>query len=237
MLIDIALLGLVFFLSIPLVCAYYAYTHGRSFWLWFFIALPLPIVSHLLLLLLPDKTNPAEAELDELRVDNSLLGTKAELPTDPQLRKLAATQRDRIQFAAAPSAWGSHQVLEVQVNGQPLVQLLRQAGHLPYGTHFEGLPLHDVLYPSAHFLGRPLHLYWGDREGRTALAIHRLGGELAKAVMARVEVTPSQIFLHDFACCEGTSTLHLPQFGPFVFSRFEYVENLDKVTKPVSERR
>ena len=46
MLIDFALLGLVFILAIPAVTAYFAYSHGRSFWLWFSIGCVLPILAN-----------------------------------------------------------------------------------------------------------------------------------------------------------------------------------------------
>lgn len=49
MLVDIALLMLAFFLAIPAVTGYFAYSHGRSFWLWFAIGCCLPVVAHFIL--------------------------------------------------------------------------------------------------------------------------------------------------------------------------------------------
>ncbi len=50
MFIDIALIGLVFLLSIPAITAYFAYSHGRSFWLWFAIGCILPILSNFIII-------------------------------------------------------------------------------------------------------------------------------------------------------------------------------------------
>ena len=49
MLIDIALLLLAFLLAIPAITGYFAYNHGRSFWLWFTIACCLPVVANFIL--------------------------------------------------------------------------------------------------------------------------------------------------------------------------------------------
>jgi hypothetical protein len=52
MLLDIALLLLVFLLSIPVITGYFAYCYDRSFWGWFIIACFLPVVAQVLLALL-----------------------------------------------------------------------------------------------------------------------------------------------------------------------------------------
>ena len=49
MLIDIALLMLAFLLAIPAITGYFAYSHGRSFWLWFAIGCCLPVVANFIL--------------------------------------------------------------------------------------------------------------------------------------------------------------------------------------------
>jgi uncharacterized membrane protein len=50
MLIDVAILILAFFLSIPTVLGYFASAYGKSFWRWFLIGLIFPIVSYFVLL-------------------------------------------------------------------------------------------------------------------------------------------------------------------------------------------
>jgi len=52
MLLDIALFGLAFFLAIPAISGYFAYSHGRSFWLWFTLGCLLPFVSNIILAIL-----------------------------------------------------------------------------------------------------------------------------------------------------------------------------------------
>lgn len=49
MLLDIAFFVLAFFFAIPAITGYFAYSHGRSFWLWFGIGCVLPIISNVIL--------------------------------------------------------------------------------------------------------------------------------------------------------------------------------------------
>ncbi|GEM_PF-3545512 len=52
MLLDIALFGLAFLLAIPAITGYFAYSHGRSFWLWFTLGCVLPFISNIILAIL-----------------------------------------------------------------------------------------------------------------------------------------------------------------------------------------
>ncbi|MEQ9437458.1 MAG: hypothetical protein RIG62_00365 [Cyclobacteriaceae bacterium] len=52
MLLDIAFFALAFLFAIPAVTGYFAYSHGRSFWLWFSLGCLLPIISNIILALL-----------------------------------------------------------------------------------------------------------------------------------------------------------------------------------------
>lgn len=52
MLLDVALLMLVFLLSIPAITGYFAHCYGRSFWTWFIIGCFFPVVAQVLLALL-----------------------------------------------------------------------------------------------------------------------------------------------------------------------------------------
>jgi membrane protein implicated in regulation of membrane protease activity len=68
MLIDIAFFVGAFFLAVPGVTGYFAYCHGRSFWLWFTLGCFLPVFAHILLAILCRKTaaqikNPLEDSL------------------------------------------------------------------------------------------------------------------------------------------------------------------------------
>lgn len=49
MLLDFLLLGLAFLFAIPAVTGYFAYSHGRSFWLWFLIGCFLPIIANFII--------------------------------------------------------------------------------------------------------------------------------------------------------------------------------------------
>ncbi|MEM6525861.1 MAG: hypothetical protein AAF693_18825 [Bacteroidota bacterium] len=79
MLVDIVLAVAAFYFSIPLIAGYFAYSYGRSFWLWFTISTFLPIVTHFILFTLvymdervtaKDKLNRRErAESDRLVKD------------------------------------------------------------------------------------------------------------------------------------------------------------------------
>ena len=43
-------------LLLPIMAGYIAKRFGRSFWLWFFISIPLPLISCFILVCLPDKS-------------------------------------------------------------------------------------------------------------------------------------------------------------------------------------
>ncbi|MEM1409024.1 MAG: hypothetical protein AAGG59_19725 [Bacteroidota bacterium] len=49
MLVDIVLAVAAFYFSIPLIAGYFAYSYGRSFWLWFTVSTFLPIITHFIL--------------------------------------------------------------------------------------------------------------------------------------------------------------------------------------------
>ncbi|MEM8969044.1 MAG: hypothetical protein AAGE93_21685 [Bacteroidota bacterium] len=52
MLLDIALFGLAFLFAIPAITGYFAYSHGRSFWLWFVLGCFFPFISNIILAVL-----------------------------------------------------------------------------------------------------------------------------------------------------------------------------------------
>jgi hypothetical protein len=41
---------------LPMIAGLMAKTYGRSFWTWFLIGLPLPLIANVILLCLPDRT-------------------------------------------------------------------------------------------------------------------------------------------------------------------------------------
>ena len=69
MLIDLLFGALCALLWLPLVTGYCAYSHGRSFWLWFTLGLLLPGLSFVALLglLWQEQRNPGHRLLQEAR--------------------------------------------------------------------------------------------------------------------------------------------------------------------------
>lgn len=67
--IDMLLVMVVAISFIPIMTGYCAYSHGRSFWLWFALGWLIPIVSFLLLLALVarDQLDPGRRLLGEAR--------------------------------------------------------------------------------------------------------------------------------------------------------------------------
>jgi hypothetical protein len=68
--IDMLLVMAVAISFIPIMTGYCAYSHGRSYWLWFALGWLLPIVSFLLLLALVarDQLDPGRRLLSEARI-------------------------------------------------------------------------------------------------------------------------------------------------------------------------
>lgn len=50
MFVDFVLVLMLFFLSIPTITAYFAYSYGLSFWKWFMIGCCLPLFANILLI-------------------------------------------------------------------------------------------------------------------------------------------------------------------------------------------
>ncbi len=66
MLVDIVLAIVAFYMMIPLVAGYFAYSYGRSFWLWFTISTFLPVITHFILIALVyyDEETTSKTELN-----------------------------------------------------------------------------------------------------------------------------------------------------------------------------
>ncbi|TRX51195.1 hypothetical protein FNH22_24695 [Fulvivirga sp. M361] len=90
MLLDFFLVGLAFYLSIPAVVGYFAYSYGRSFWLWFTLGTFLPIVSHIILVVLVtlDERKTAHNELNRREEAEAGRMVKSLLKTLEEERKL-----------------------------------------------------------------------------------------------------------------------------------------------------
>ena len=53
----IILIGILIFLSVPIITARFAKRMGRRPWLWFFIGMILPVIASFILFFLPDLTD------------------------------------------------------------------------------------------------------------------------------------------------------------------------------------
>jgi len=92
MLIDVAILLLAFFLSIPTVLGYFATAYGKSFWRWFLIGLFFPIISYFVLLIIlyfEEKKVKRELHmtLEENRMMNLLIKESIQKPLKLAERK------------------------------------------------------------------------------------------------------------------------------------------------------
>ena len=53
--------------SLPFMAGYMAMRFGRNFWVWFFISIPLPLISCFIIACLPDKSiQPAAIESQDI---------------------------------------------------------------------------------------------------------------------------------------------------------------------------
>lgn len=57
---------------LPMIAGLMAKSYGRSFWTWFLIGLPLPLIANIILLCLPART---EKNMRMVKMDESMPGT------------------------------------------------------------------------------------------------------------------------------------------------------------------
>lgn len=239
MIIDFALMGLLAALSIPAISGYYAYTHGRSFWLWFVIGCFLPVVSYFILMLLPDRRNPIEGELDTLRWQLGLLGTRPEVPRPAE--KVHLKTRNKSSFhVLALDCPGGHGCVEIGINGTALRSLvstcpeMQRLPDLNLGE-WSGLPLPVLVHAGKHLLGNP-HWQFADAHLRQAALLTAEKGNVGKgALFVEVETHPGAILWKNFrlAASQGR-TIRLHSLGTFVFPRVHYTDALAAVTRQLS---
>ena len=244
MMIDFMLFGLVALLMVPAICAYYAHSRGRSFWLWFLIGTFLPIISYFILLLLPDKSNPLEEDLQELRLQNKMLGTVPDIPTEDPLSRIAQKAPVRnIEFGMETDLEGKRR-LEIMVDQRPLTQLLQRMerayakaeGSPDLAGSYKGVPLTLALAPYKHFLGEPSRRY--SCEGAPVVLV---GNEKVPIhlkpqwrLSARITFYRRLVVWHDLSL-----EARKGQWGYFdpevlVFNRYQYEEALKELAHCVS---
>lgn len=160
MFIDIALAFVLFILSIPVISGYYAYTHGRSFWLWFTIGVFLPVISYFVLALLPDVSDPNDADFEEMRISLGILGTSPDIPLEEPLRyQIKNAKISELRLETSDSNHKKYKCLNLIVNGKNLVENIRKS-ELPYAKSanliagaYEGISLELLMHNPDYLLG------------------------------------------------------------------------------------
>jgi hypothetical protein len=234
MLFDLLFFGFLFWLSIPLVCGYYASTRGRSFWLWFFLGAFLPVLSYLILAFLPDQSKPSLKELDELRMQYSMMGTRQEVPASVK-KKIASSGKNIVLFDSTLHNGESYPRLSILINGEALLDILYRQNPRMAGKIYSGIPLEYVKPPSFHLLGYPDDVFQGHK-GRTALLAELSPeGKVVRMVMARIEIHLQYVVWSDFACIDGRTLYRFSKTDMFVFDRLQYMEALDAISSKTEQ--
>lgn len=227
MLLDLAFMGALFLLSIPLICGYFAYTRGRSFWLWFTLGLLLPGIAHLILVCLPDKSNPLEKELEDIRMANSMLGTKPQTVAERRFRKLITGKKHTISFSGSIIRKGLAPVAEIWIDNRSLLEQFIAHEKLLKNYQFEPLPIDLVMPPSNHLLGEPVAPYRNPYK-RSAIFVHRNNAGVATAqIRVKIEPHSEYIIWHDFVIEHMGVERPLRRIKALVFNRLQYIEALD----------
>ncbi len=231
MLIDLALSLIAALLVIPLISGYYAVTHGRSFWLWFFIGCILPIFSYFLLLILPDKTHPLERELEEIRIRNKMLGTKPSLPAKHK-KILSAPESQAVSLSFLLKTENTEIFVEPVING---VLLSEKLTHKKPAAALKGLPLQLVKFPSYHFLGKP-HLFYQSKSGKSAIMMSKEGNNTEHAALyCLIECFPQHIVWSGFEMHPSRTTLTgLP--ASLLFNKVQYLDALEALNEQNANR-
>lgn len=227
MLLDFAFTGVLFLLSIPLICGYFAYTRGRSFWLWFVLGLFLPGIAHLILVCLPDKSDPLEKELENIRIENGLLSTKPKSPAERRFHKLINGKKHTIGFSRIPSSDNGTATAKIWVDNQDLLAYFIRHEKLLKHYHFEPLPIDLIMPPSNHLLGEPVAPYRNPYK-RSAIFVHRNAEGVAVAqIRVKIEPHPDYVIWYDFVVEHMGVERPLRQIKALVFNRLQYIEALD----------
>lgn len=247
MLVDFLFFGVVAVLIVPGICGYYAHTHGRSFWLWFAIGCILPIISYVILLLLPDKTHPLEKELEDIRLQNNILGTKPDFPFhETQLRHFVRTQPlHTISFEIIPSKIGNYDTVEPFINGRAFKSLVSTLERIPalqdkndvLAGSYEGLPIDFVLPPAKHWLGNA-HMFYQDKKKNPAILVCNESGMMENwALMSKIQVFPRHIVWRKFYQLQRKDKWNYQELGPFIFDKMHYMDALKSLQEKLQKGR
>ena len=227
MLFDLGFFIAGIFLIIPAVNGYYALACRRSFWLWFALGLFFPIVSGIVLLCLPDKRNPIEDELTDLRLKLGLLGTHADdAPSGilPQKAKAEAVLTLRILTEKKAT---SEIALDFVVGDQYLLHQLQNVlkkqklGHLQVSPVWlrPSIVLFNYLYAQA------------EGKSRYKVQIATLAEEGSPdplSINVHIKLERKRVVWQQFYVVKWDQEFPLKKIKPLYFNRLAYAEEVSK---------
>ena len=229
--IDFALVIALFFLTIPLVAGYYAYTYGRSFWFWFAMGTFFPIIAHLVLAFLPKIRNEEaefEEELNKMRLDLGIIGTLDEKTNHKKVDRILEDEKQKVRFYA--HEYKDRRVVEIYINGVNLRYIIGELEPLE-NNEYEGIPLHVFNTDYLHLLGIP-NTEFTDNENRSSLLLCKSDSYYRSALMAKIEVTRKYVIWHSFQKNQKPNKQY--EHIVFVFNKMQYMNALEEIQKAVS---
>ncbi|MCS6967257.1 MAG: hypothetical protein RMJ44_01620 [Cytophagales bacterium] len=220
-------MGVLFLLSIPTICGYFAHTRGRSFWLWFGLGFILPGIAHLILVFLPDKSDPFEKELQAIRIANGMLGTRPLSPVEKRFRKLIRGKKHTIRFYCQIAPYSQLPAAQISIDGEPLLERLAKSERILRYYRFEPLPISLLIPPSNHLLGDPVAPYQNCHR-RSTIFVHRnLEGVPTAQIRVKIDPQVDCIIWHEFVIEHLGVERPLKSMKALVFNRLQYIEALD----------
>ncbi|GAB4332204.1 MAG: hypothetical protein OHK0038_07690 [Flammeovirgaceae bacterium] len=222
---------------IPVISGYYAYTHGRSFWLWFFIGCILPVFSYFILLLLPDKKDLYDEELHNLRIKLGILGIKPDVPNhDIKLKKILKKKTNNIYFKIIKDATASQSNLEIIIDNVRLQDWFKNEpskGKKVMNKEYFGVPLSVIKFPSYHLLGYPEPGFSDDKKSALLICIESQSDIDVKQsfIFVKIEVLPTCIIWRDFSKDNHLIKLKDEQTNAFLFNKVQYIDALQEISK------
>lgn len=233
---DLIFFILLAFLAIPGIGAYYAQTRGRSFWLWFLIGTILPGISYIILILLPENSDPLEEELEKLRIDLRMLGTSPDIPiNDPYRSQIQYQEIKEITFQPSTSSHDGEKRLEILVNGSSLVDLLVMV-EKPYSKQenidpgaYVGLAFVEVTPPSQHLLGWPDQKYRAADKRTVLLVDDKTGQHNQWAFAAEIREYRRHIVWCNFMQVQRPNSWRYDRLGIMVFDKLQYLDALHEL--------
>lgn len=228
--VDFFIIIALFFLTIPIVSGYYAYTRGRSFWLWFVLGTFFPVIAHVALLFIPKKIDEFvefENELNQMRLELGVVGTVTDKTNNHKVDKILGKQKQKIRFFVHDI--NQKKIVEIYINGINLRYIVNSLEPLE-ANDYEGIPL-SLFHPtSLHLLG-DADVEFTDNENRSALLLCKSDSYYRSALMAKIEIHRKYIVWHSFQRNQKPNKQY--ENLMFVFNKIQYMSALDEIQKTV----